>query len=165
MISNNKQKSFGSPMGYKDSILGSSKYKDQETFAHQRVADINMYSAEQLALNPHIQDEEDTESPQGVITNGREHLKRKARRMKHSKYDDESFIVDYSGNSKKCRNSELQGSSHCSPHDNGFYYPHPNYEKSGSSLPDQVAKGKRMVKLSKKQLEKENNHANLFSQI
>ena len=66
------------------------------------VQDINMYDGE-------LNDESKTHSDQKMHNKGgRDHLKRKAKVMRNSKYDESCFMVDYSGNRNKfTKNSEL----------------------------------------------------------
>jgi len=75
-----------------------------------------MYDAE-------LNDESKTNSDQKHNQNGREHLKRKAKLVGNSKYDENCYMVDYSGNRNKfTKNSELDVKLHQSSSSNADHY-------------------------------------------
>lgn len=91
----------------KNSILGSSQIKQIEpqglngtdNFKYDESADLLMFSEKR---------DDDLKSNDGEGgTKTRDHLKRKAKEMRNSKYD-ESFLVDYSGPRSKNRNGDLE---------------------------------------------------------
>jgi hypothetical protein len=72
----------------------------------------------------------------------RDHLKRRAKVSKHSKYDESSFLVDFSGN-----NNKLNGSAK-------------NMYKSGTSTVSKISPTskylKREAKINRKTVDKQN---------
>jgi hypothetical protein len=152
LIINNHKKSLELMNTHKNSILGSTD-----------------------KMQPFIQDESmpgyDDESPKMDASEhgdkgGREHLKRRARAVKNSKYDS-NFLVDYSGNNKKLiKSGDLDLKKQSS-----FYNQSGTSNGSKFECTDSIngqKNAKRQLKLNQKASEKEQNQyeaKNLMSQI
>jgi hypothetical protein len=82
----------------------------------------------------------------------REHLKRKAKVMRNSRYDDHSFLVDYSGIRNKClKQSDLQLRA-LSSEPASYCHPQSGQTTEGKVTDSVLGKAsKRILKMAKKQ--------------
>lgn len=151
---NNERKPFESPMDVKitarqtkNSILGSSQVRHLDEQAHHEFDDSEMeYSDKKDAIDGRFDPDHATRT--------RDHLKRRAKEMRNSKYD-ERFLVEYSGSRTKfLKASELDLKAQTSSSKETGFYPKGG---SGNTTTGKVSGllAKRCQKQAKKLMEKD----------
>lgn len=160
---NNERKPFESPMDVKitarqtkNSILGSSQVRHLDERPQLEFEDSEMEFSDK-------KDPIDGRFDPDHATRTRDHLKRKAKEMRNSKYD-ESFLVEYSGTrSKFLKASELdlRAQTSSSKETGSCFYP-----KAGNTTAGKGSVAKRCQKQAKKLMDKDlASQALLFNQI